>query len=87
MSNRDLMTNASPEEVSEAAFAVIDAIQTRRRHVQPLGLACAFIVLAERLKEEPQDIATLAKNVMLSPSGQRIPEFRALAAYLQNEVG
>lgn len=84
--NRDLLTNANPEAVAEGAMACIDAVQTRRQEVQPLALACAFLLLAERLRLEPQDLATWAKALMLAPSGQRVPEFRAVTAYIQNEI-
>jgi hypothetical protein len=80
------MNNANPEAVAECAMAVIDAVQTRREAVRPLGVAAALLLVAERLGVEPQDIATVARNLMLSPSGQRIPEFRAVAEYVRNEV-
>lgn len=84
--DRDRMNNAPAARVAEGALAVISAIQTRPPEVQPLAIGVAFLLLAERLRLSPQDVATVVGNMMEDRDGKRIAEFRAVQMYIENEV-
>ena len=85
--NRDRMANAPRQRVAAAAMGTIDGVQHIEKAVQPLGMAAAFIILCEQLGVNPQDAFTMARNVMIfAETGNRTPEFRAVADYIKHEV-
>lgn len=83
---RDKLNSVSPKAASNAAMAVINALQHYRQEEQAVGLAAAFLALCRRYEREfsVQDLMTVTNNVLFSRHGSR-PEFRALAHYMEQE--
>ncbi len=86
MINPDLVSNAPSGDVANAAMAVVDALQVRfKAEVQMLGLTAAFLLLAKRNKQNPNDLFETINNVMNGVEGRR-PEFRAVEMYIDKEM-
>lgn len=85
--NRDLLNNASARRVANATMAVIDATQRGfQPHEQMLGMAAAFLFLADHWGVSAQDAFRIAKNIINDTETMR-PEFAAVKAYMENELG
>lgn len=80
--NRDLAANAWPKFVARACMAVLDAIQFFRKEEQALAVAVIFLQMCRRFDLRPNDIFQYASNVI----GSDRPEYRAVKAYIQNEL-
>lgn len=83
--NLDKINNAQPADVAKSNFVVIDRLQSFEPHIQVLGLAATFLILAERFGVDAQTIFTVTKNLMNSKEGLR-PEFVAVKDYVENEI-
>lgn len=85
--DRDLMVNADRGQAAQAAFAVIDRLQTLPKQYRVLGGAISFLLLMEHLEVAPQDAFTVAKNVMRDPGDgmSKATQFKAIEEYLTNE--
>lgn len=85
--DRDKMMNADRRRVANATMGVIDAAQRFRPEEQALGMAAAFLILCQEAGVNPQDAWTMTNNVMHDrTTGQPAPQFRAVAAYIRNEL-
>lgn len=84
--NRDLLTNAVPEQVAQAAMTLLDCMQHLQPQNQTLGSAALFFLLCEHWGVDPREALGLARNLMSSTEGKRRPEFRAVAFYLRNNL-
>lgn len=80
------MNNANAAEVAECAMAVIDAVQHRHAHVRAPAIGAALVLLIEHLGLTPQDVMTVATNMMAGPDSKRVDEFRAVQMYIQKEI-
>lgn len=84
--DRQKLTNADPQEVANATYAIIDALQRFPVEVRALAAACHIKLTTELRGVSPQDILTPADNLMSSPEGQyRRNEFRAARDYMTKE--
>ena len=83
--NRDTMTNASPARVAKATMSLLDRLQRFQPGDQVLAAAAVFLTLAEHWGIPAQDAFTIIKNLMIANEGKR-HEFRALDAYIKNEL-
>lgn len=84
--DRQLLTNAEPQEVANATYAIINALQHYPAHIRALAAACHIKLTTELRGVSPQDILTPADNLMSSPEGQyRRTEFRAARDYMTKE--
>lgn len=84
--NRDLLTNAQPEQVAHATMTLLDCMQNLQAENQTLGAAALFFLLCEHWRVDPREALGLARNLMCSTEGERRPEFRAAAFYLRNNL-
>lgn len=84
--NRDLLNNAAARRVANAAMSVIDATQRGYQpHEQLLGIAAAFLFVAEHWNIPAQEAFTIIKRIINDQDGKR-PEFAAVKAYMENEL-
>lgn len=86
--DRDRINTASKKEVAATTINIFDRIQGFAREKQLLGLACAFILLAEASGIPAQDVFTASKNLMadkLTSTG-RAAEFQAMRYHLETDV-
>jgi hypothetical protein len=82
----DLMVNAEPVAVSQAAMAVADGVQAYKPEAQVMGAAAFFIILCEEYKVNAQDVFTATKNLMASERLDVIPQFNAAREYIKGEL-
>jgi hypothetical protein len=83
--NRDLLNNVDRMPVRQGSFAIVDALQMEPPQVQAASIGAAFVLMCERFKLEPQDVFLAVNNMMCLPNGERAPEFKGAALYMQNE--
>lgn len=84
----DKMVNAPRAETATASVLVIDALQNfieGHPGVQIVAIAATFLLLCERAGVTPQEVFTATTNLM-NDHDRRSNEFRAVAAYIENEV-
>jgi hypothetical protein len=86
MLDRDKVNSVSPYSVRVASVSVIDALQDQPAEVQPIAAAVVFLLLAEHYRMPAQDLFAVTHRIMRDPEGGRHPEFRAVAAYIKNEL-
>ncbi len=82
----DEINNADQRTAANAAMSVIDRLQDYRPAVQAHALATGFLVMCETLKLNPAEVFQRSQNLMAHSDGTRRAEFRALKAYMENEV-
>lgn len=82
---RDALRNADVRQSGNAAMATIDAVQLRPPAVQLMGITAAFLLLSKAYGMRPTDLFTYADNLMHAADKKR-PEFRGVAAYIENEL-
>jgi len=83
--NRDQLGNADVHETAVAAMSVIDTLQKHNKGVQIAAICAAFKLLSERCNVPLSDAMTITNNIMNHADGRR-PEFKAVEAYLKNEL-
>lgn len=84
--NRDLFNSANPRRVAQATMSVIDATQRGfQPHEQMHAMAAAFLLVADHWGIPAQDLFTATKNLLNDQDALR-PEFRAVKAYVRNEL-
>ncbi len=84
----DRLVNADRTTVARTTVELFDRVQHREKEAQLLGLACAFILMAESLRVPAQDAFTAAANLMadkVNPSG-REARFDAMKFHLETEL-
>jgi hypothetical protein len=84
MLNRDDMNSVGVRDAATSTMAIIDRIQDMPAPVQIVAITAAFKLLVERYNIPPQDVFTVADNVMNHADGRRV-EFDAVRMYLENE--
>jgi hypothetical protein len=86
--DRDRMNSADKGEVATACVRVFDAIQSLPKHVQLLGLAAAFTLMANASRIPAQDAFSATKNLMYDPltRSRTAPQFQAMDFHLRTEV-
>ena len=85
---RDQLANGDAQRISQAAFAVIDALQTRDDLLpgEFLGaITATFILTLEATKLPASDVFGFTRNLMADDLGRK-PEFKAITEYLKKEV-
>lgn len=85
MLNRDEMNSVGVRDAATSTMAIIDRIQDMPAHVQVVAMTAAFKLLVERYNISPQDVFTVADNVMNHADGRRV-EFDAIRMYMENEI-
>jgi glucose-6-phosphate isomerase len=83
--NRDLLNTIPTREAAVASMTVIDALQDYPAEHQLVALTAAYKLMTERFNISPQDVFTVADNVMHHADGRRA-EFAAIADYLAGEL-
>ncbi|NPU64619.1 hypothetical protein HL667_06380 [Bradyrhizobium sp. 83012] len=84
MLNRDQLNNADAERVASSCIGLLDRLQNYPAHIQPLTLACTFLVLSAHLRVPAQDLFNLARNMMAEE--ENIAEFKAVTDYIKYEI-
>lgn len=85
---RDQLGNGDASRVSQAAFAVIDALQAREDLLpgELLGaITATFVLVMEATGFPASDALGLTRNLMADELGRK-PEFKAVTDYLTEEV-
>jgi len=83
--NRDELNSYPATVAARATFTMLDAAQDLQPIPQLVGTAALFLLLCETHGIEAQDVMTVTKNLMVS-EGERHPEFRAMADYMNYEL-
>ena len=83
--NRDLLNSVPVETAANATVAVIDRLQDFSPELQMLALTTSYKLMLERFNFPPQDILTVADNVMNHADGRRV-EFEAVQSYMEGEL-
>ncbi|WP_018123399.1 hypothetical protein [Desulfovibrio oxyclinae] len=82
---RDLFMNADLKAVATTTMGLVDAVQERPNHEQLAAFGAAFLLLVEQSGMPLPDVMAAVKNMMNHADGKR-PEFKAVEAYMQNEL-
>lgn len=84
--NHDKLVNAPSKVVSSAAFQLIDRLQHHPKEIQSAAVAALFLTVCRVHRLQPQDVFTVANNMMADTIHGERPEFRALRLYAQHEL-
>lgn len=84
--NRDRLTNCNQAEAGRAAMTVIDRLQDFPKDEQVVGMTGAFLLMLEAYGVTVQDAMTTTKNLINDSNKRLIPEFLAVAQYMQEET-
>ncbi len=91
--NMDLVNNVNPKQVADMTFGLLNYLQNRRdardhraTSAQVVAIAAMFKLVCDVFEVSPQDVMTVAGNVMEYAPGHQIPEFRAAAMYIEKEM-
>lgn len=84
--NRDNLNNASPKDVTQAVYSLVDDLQMSKPHIQAAAVAVLFLVVADLYRVQPQDVFTVVKNLLADPIHGEAPELRALRLYAKHEL-
>ncbi|HWL80080.1 MAG TPA: hypothetical protein VNR89_03945 [Roseomonas sp.] len=85
----DKLVNAPRDTSAAATVLLIDRLQDfieEHPGVQVVAASALFLMLCERFGVSAQDAFTAAKNLMNEHDGTLSHEFKAVRAYLANEV-
>jgi len=86
MFNRDLMVNALSKDVAQAAMRLVDRLQNYPAPIQSVSVAALFLTVCQVHGVQPQDVFTVAKNMMADTIHGQRDEFRALQMYAKHEL-
>ena len=88
--NMDLVNSVDPKQVADMTFGILNYLQNRKdvgnTAPQVIAIAAMFQLVASVFGVHPNELASVAANVVSDSEGHYIPEFRAVAMYLENEV-
>jgi putative heme iron utilization protein len=84
--NHDKMTNAPIKDVAQATMRMVDALQHHPAAIQSVAAAALFLTVCKVHRLVPQDVFTVANNMMADTIHGERPEFRALRLYAKNEL-
>lgn len=86
--DRDRINSADKAEVANTCVSLFDRIDMLPKHIQLLGLAAAFILMANASGIPAQDAFTATKNLMKDPLTATgiAPQFQAMDFHLKTEV-
>jgi len=84
--NRDKMINAPSEAVAQAAMQCVDRLQHHPAAIQSVAAAAVFLEVCHAHRVQPQDVYTVATNMMADTIHGQRPEFRALRLYTKHEL-
>ena len=83
--NTDQMHNAPLQRVAQTTMGVLNAIQDEPAHIQVLAAGALFHRLTQHYAVSPRSVFTAVENIINGAEGRR-PEFKAVDAYIQNEL-
>lgn len=82
--NQMLQTTA--KNVSNAALAIMDSVQSDKVCNQALGLAAALICMLDQYELNHVDVLGIAHNMVYSgDNGNMEPDFKAITRFMKNE--
>lgn len=88
--NMDLVNNVDQSQVADMTFGILNYLQNRKDFrdtgAQLVAIAAMFKTVAYVFRVNPQELAQVASNVVTDADGRYIPEFKAIAMYIENEV-
>jgi len=84
--NLDKLNHACRADVQQAAFATINNLQDEAVETQVAALSSAFVLLAQRLGVKPQQLWSVASNIMHDADSKMRPEFAAIREYMAEEL-
>jgi len=84
--NIDKLNNAPRSQVQQAAFATIQHLQDEPVETQAAALSSAFLLLAQHLGVRPQQLWTVASNIIHDADQKMRPEFAAIRDYMAEEL-
>jgi hypothetical protein len=84
--NHDKMINAPAKDVAQATMRLIDKLQHYPAAHQSVAAAALFLTVCKVHRLTPQDVFTVANNMMADTIHGERPEFRALRLYAQHEL-
>ena len=80
------MLQTTPQQVSQAALLIMNAIQGDKVCDQMLGLAAALICMLHQYGLTHTDVLGIADNMVYSGANNNMkPEFKAIQNYMKNE--
>jgi hypothetical protein len=80
------LTNVSPQKVARASFLAIDRFQEFEPHEQAAAAAVVLLTICEACAVEPQDVFVAVKNLLMDEREGKREQFRAVQAYVENEI-
>ena len=80
------MVCTTPNQVSQAALRVMDALQTDKVSNQVLGLAAALICMLNQYELNHVDVLGIADNMVFSgDNNNMLPDFKVIKKYMKDE--
>ena len=80
------MLDTTDKAVSNAALAIMDAVQDERVCNQMLGLAAALICMLHQYELTHTDVLGIAHNIVYSDENNNmLPAFKAIQRYMKTE--
>ena len=87
MNTIDQLNAVSSQAAQEAAFVVIDRLQSYNSGEQIAGAALVFLMLCERFKQDPREVLLKGSAVLLDTLSYGTGEqTRAIKTYLNKEL-
>jgi len=80
------MALSTSKETAKLAFQIISNIQLKKPHEQINALSAIFVLLLDVFKVSHSDVLGIAHNMIYGLEDMR-PEFKAIKAYIENELG
>jgi hypothetical protein len=80
------LANASSKRVARASFLVLDQLQQFAAHEQPLAAAAVFLLICEKHGVPVQEVFVAIKNLLNDERHGGQEQFRAIRAYIENEL-
>lgn len=80
------MVNAPSKDVAQAAFKLVDRLQSYSPEIQSVAAAALFMQVCQVHGVEPQDVFRAAANMAADSIHGERPEFRALRLYTEHEL-
>lgn len=80
------MNSSKPHHAMEAAFTVLDTVQTLPPHQMVLGVTLLFHLMCERLRLDRSEMLNKAERITKDADSNYFDHIHALRAFIDNEL-
>lgn len=73
-------------DIANTVYGALNLIQERSPAEQLVASCCLFLALCATFDVPPRDVMGAVDNLMDDKESMRLPEFKALTQYMNNEI-